>query len=96
MHQYPRQSQAQGRRKPRAVSKSQIHKNSPKTSSDHQERQGNYGGKTRPKRKALRSFLNILADSADRTDTGRAFQRTGAHALKDRSPVLVLTLGTDI
>ena len=40
-------------------------------------------------------FLKTMADSADRTDTGRVFQRTGAHALKDRSPVLVLTLGTD-
>ena len=100
MCQYPRQSQAKGCRKPRArsiskICRTQTKTKTSKTSSDFQVRQENYGGKARPKRKVFRRFLNILADSADRTDTGRAFQRTGAHALEDRSPVLVLTLETD-
>ena len=32
---------------------------------------------------------------AERTDSGRLFQREGAHELKALAPVLVLTLGTD-
>ena len=32
---------------------------------------------------------------AERTDSGRLFQRDGAHKWKALAPVLVLTLGTD-
>ena len=32
---------------------------------------------------------------AERTDSGRLFQREGAHELKALAPVLVLMLGTD-
>ena len=32
---------------------------------------------------------------AERTDSGRLFQREGAHELKALAPVLVLILGTD-
>ena len=53
---------------------------------------GIYGGKAKSKRYVFRCFLKVVTELAERTDSGRLFQRDGAQAL---APVLVLTLGTD-
>ena len=56
---------------------------------------GVYGGKAKSKRYVLRRFLKVATEVAERTDSGRLFQREGAHALKALAPVLVLILGTN-
>ena len=39
--------------------------------------------------------MKIATEMAERTDSGRLFQREGAQERKALAPVLVLTLGTD-
>ena len=43
----------------------------------------------------FRCFLKVGTEMAERTDSGRLFQRDGAQEWKALAPVLVLTLGTD-
>ena len=40
-------------------------------------------------------FLKVATELAERTDSGRLFQRDGSQERKALAPVLVLTLGTD-
>ena len=56
---------------------------------------GIYGGKAKSKRCVLRYFLTVATEMAERTDSGRLFQRDGTQEWKALAPVLVLTLGTD-
>ena len=56
---------------------------------------GIYGGKAKSKRCVFRYFLKVATELAERTDSGRLFQRDGAQEWKALAPVLVLTLGTD-
>ena len=56
---------------------------------------GVYGGKAKSKRYVLRRLLEMASEVAERTDSGRLFQREGAHELKALAPMLVLILGTD-
>ena len=53
------------------------------------------GGKAESKRCVFRYFLKVGTEMAERTDSGRLFQRDGAQEWKALAPVLVLTLGTD-
>ena len=43
----------------------------------------------------MRLLLKVATEVAERTDSGRLFQREGAHELKALAPVLVLILGMD-
>ena len=43
----------------------------------------------------MRRLLKVATEVAERTDSGRLFQREGAHELKALAPVLVLILGTN-
>ena len=45
--------------------------------------------------KVLRRLLKVATEVAERTDSGRLFQREGAQELKALAPVLVLILGMD-
>ena len=54
---------------------------------------GIYGGKAKSKRCVFRYFLKVATEMAERKDSGRMFQRDGAHEWKALAPVLVLTLG---
>ena len=56
---------------------------------------GVYGRKDKLKRYVLRRLLKVATEVAERTDSGRLFQREGAHELKALAPVLVLILGMD-
>ena len=56
---------------------------------------GVYGGKAKSKRYVLRRLLKVATEVVERTDSGRLFQREGAHELKALAPVLVLILGLD-
>ena len=56
---------------------------------------GVYGGGTKSKRYVLRRLLKVATEVAERTDSGRLFQREGAQELKALAPVLVLIPGTD-
>ena len=56
---------------------------------------GVYGGKAKSKRYVLRRLLKVATEVAERADSGRLFQREGAHELKALAPVLVLILGMD-
>ena len=56
---------------------------------------GIYGGKVKSKRCVFRYFLKVATEMAERTDSGRLFQRDEAQEWKALAPVLVLTLGTD-
>ena len=56
---------------------------------------GVYVGKANSKRYALRRLLKVATEVAERTDSGRLFQREGVHELKTLAPVLVLILGMD-
>ena len=47
--------------------------------------------KAKSKRYVLRPILTVATEVAERTDSGRLFQREGAHELKALAPVLVLT-----
>ena len=58
-------------------------------------RAGVYGGKTKSKRCVFRCFLKVVTETAERTDSGRLFQRDGVQECKALAPILVLTLGTD-
>ena len=51
----------------------------------------------RPSRKryVLRRLLKVATEVAERTDSGRLFQKEGAHELMALSSVLVLILGMD-
>ena len=53
------------------------------------------GGKAKSKQYVLRRLLKVATEVAERTDSGRLFQRQGAHELKALAPVLVLILGMD-
>ena len=53
------------------------------------------GGEAKSKRCVFRYFLKVAIEMAERTDSGRLFQRDGAQEIKALAPVLVLTLGTD-
>ena len=53
------------------------------------------GGEAKSKRYVLRCLLKVATEVAERTDSGRLFQREGAHELKALAPVLVLILGTN-
>ena len=59
------------------------------------EHTGVYGGKAKSKRYVLRLFLKVATEVAERTDSGRLFQREGAQELNALAPVLVLILGAD-
>ena len=66
--------------------------------SQHQPASGHtgvYGEKAQSKRYVLRRLLKVATEVAERKDSGRLFQREGAHGLKALAPVLVLILGTD-
>ena len=52
-------------------------------------------GKAKSKRYVLRRLLKVASEVAERTDSGRLFQREGAQELKALAPVLVLILGTN-
>ena len=52
-------------------------------------------GKAKSERYVLRRLLKVATEVAERTDSGRLFQREGAHELKALTPVLVLILGMD-
>ena len=56
---------------------------------------GIYGERAKSKRCVLRYFLKVATELAERTESGRLFQRDGAQEWKTLAPVLVLTLGTD-
>ena len=56
---------------------------------------GIYGGKAKSKRCVFRYFLKVATELAERTDSGRMFQRDGAQEWIALAPVLVLTLETD-
>ena len=56
---------------------------------------GGNGGKAKSKRCVFRCFLKVATEIAERTDSGRLFQRDGVQEWKALAPVLVLTLGTD-
>ena len=56
---------------------------------------GIYGGKAKSKRCVFRYFLKVATELAERTDSGRLFQRDGAQEWKTLAPILVLTLVTD-
>ena len=56
---------------------------------------GVYEGKAKSKRYVLRRLLEVATEVAERTDSGRLFEREGAHELKALAPVLVLILGMD-
>ena len=56
---------------------------------------GIYGRKAKSKRCVFTCFLKVATEMAERTDSGRLFQRDGAQEQKALAPVLVLTLGTD-
>ena len=43
----------------------------------------------------MRRLLKVATEVAERTDSGRLFQREGAHELKALAPVLVFILGMD-
>ena len=43
----------------------------------------------------LRRLLKVATEVTERTNSGRLFQREGAHELKALAPVLVLILGMD-
>ena len=43
----------------------------------------------------MRRLLKVATEVAERTDSGRLFQREGPHELKALAPVLVLILGMD-
>ena len=47
------------------------------------------------KRYVLRRLLKVATEVAERTDSGRLFQREGTHELEALAPVLVLILGMD-
>ena len=51
---------------------------------------GIYGGKTESKRCVFRYFLKVATELAERTDSGRLFQRDGAQEWKALAPVLGL------
>ena len=53
------------------------------------------GGETKSKRYVLKRLLKVATEVAERTDSGRLFQREGVQELKALAPVLVLILGTD-
>ena len=53
------------------------------------------GKKVQLKRYVLRRLLKVATEVAERTDSGRLFQREGAHELKALTSVLVLILGMD-
>ena len=53
------------------------------------------GGKAKSKRYVLRRLLKVAIEVAERTDSGRLFQREGVQELKALAPVLVLILGMD-
>ena len=53
------------------------------------------GGGGKWKRRVFRYFLKVATELAERTDSGRLFQRDGAQERKALAPVLVLILGTD-
>ena len=53
------------------------------------------GGKVKSKRCIFTYFLKVATELAERTDSGRLFQRDGAQEWKALAPVLVLTQGTD-
>ena len=59
------------------------------------ESDGIYGAKAKSKRCVFRYFLEVATEMAERTDSGRLFQRDGAQESKALAPALVLTLGTD-
>ena len=59
------------------------------------ESDGIYAGKAKSKRCVFRYFLKVATELAERTDSGRLFQRDGVQEWKALAPVLVLTLGTD-
>ena len=56
---------------------------------------GIYEGKAKSKKCVFRYFLKVANELAERTDSGRLFQRDGAQEWKALTPVLVLILGTD-
>ena len=56
---------------------------------------GNYGGKAKSKRCVFRYFIKVATEMAERTNSGRLFQRDGAQEWKVLAPLLVLTLGTN-
>ena len=56
---------------------------------------GIYGGKAKWMKYVVRYFLKVATELAERTDSGRSFQRDEAQEWKALAPVLVLTLGTD-
>ena len=47
------------------------------------------------KRYVLRRLLKVATEVAERTNSGRLFQREGAHELKGLAPVLAWILGMD-
>ena len=53
------------------------------------------GGEAKLKRYILRRLLKVATEVAERTDSGRLFQRERVHELKALVPVLVLILGMD-
>ena len=53
------------------------------------------GGKAKSERCVFRCFLKVATEMAERTDSGRLFQRDGAQEWKALEPVLVLILATD-
>ena len=60
----------------------------------HQQAMGSdgiYGGKAKSKRCVFRYFLMVATEMAERTDSGRLFQRDGAQEWTALAPVLVLT-----
>ena len=52
-------------------------------------------GRPSQNRYVLRRLLKVATEVAERTDSGRLFQREGTQELKALPPVLVLILGTD-
>ena len=50
------------------------------------------GGEAKSKRYVLRRLLKVATEVAERTDSGRLFQREWAQELKAVVPVLVLTI----
>ena len=55
---------------------------------------GIHGGKAKSKRCVFRCFLKVVTGMAERTHSGRLFQRDRAQERKALAPVLVLALGT--
>ena len=80
-----------------ATAKSVFNSKIEETVPYHQQATGSdgiYRGKAKSKKCVFRYLLKVVTELAERTDSGRLFQRDGAQEWKALAPVLVFTLKT--